>query len=162
MGNLYRAAAAVTLITLSTTVHATAQDSPAPQPQVKLPSENSIKAPPREPTVTVFGNHEVQGILGREVRSSADENMGRIVDVLVEGSGQVTAAIIDFGGFLGVGSRKIAVAWNALHFPPKTDKPERIALELTRDQVRAAPEYKEDKPVVVLGASGSLESLPFP
>jgi hypothetical protein len=33
---------------------------------------------------------------------------------------------------------------------------------LTRDQVRAAPEFKEDKPVVVLGASGSLESLPFP
>ena len=44
--------------------------------------------------------------------------MGRIVDVLVDRSGQVRAAIIDFGGFLGVGSRKIAVDWNALHFPP--------------------------------------------
>ena len=31
----------------------------------------------------------------------------------------------------------------------------------TRNQVQAAPEYKEDKPVVVLGASGDLESLPF-
>jgi hypothetical protein len=37
----------------------------------------------------------------------------------------------------------------------------RVALELTRDQVRAAPEFKEDQPVVVLGASGSLESLSF-
>ena len=42
--------------------------------------------------------------------------MGRIVDVIVDRSGQVRAAIIDFGGFLGVGSRKIAVDWNALHF----------------------------------------------
>ena len=67
--------------------------------------------------VTVLNNHEVEGILGREVRSTADENMGRIVDVLVDRSGQVRAAIIDFGGFLGVGSRKIAVDWNALHFP---------------------------------------------
>jgi len=49
-----------------------------------------------------------------------------------------------------------------LRFPPKTIKSERVSLELTRDQVRAAPEYKEDKPVVVLGPSGSLESLPFP
>ena len=57
------------------------------------------------------------------MRSSADENMGRIVDVLVVRSGQVRAAIIDFGGFLGVGSRKIAVDWSALHFPAPT-KPE--------------------------------------
>jgi hypothetical protein len=32
---------------------------------------------------------------------------------------------------------------------------------LTRDQVRAAPEFKEDKPVVVLGTSGTLESLSY-
>jgi hypothetical protein len=40
------------------------------------------------------------------------EDMGRIVDVIVDRSGQVRAAVIDFGGFLGVGSRKIAVDWN--------------------------------------------------
>jgi len=88
--------------------------------------------------------------------------MGRIVDVIVDRSGQVRAAIIDFGGFLGVGSRKIAVAWNALRFLPDAKNVERIGLELRRDQVQGAPEYKEDKPVVVLSASGGLESLPFP
>jgi hypothetical protein len=103
-----------------------------------------------------------EGILGMEVRSAADENMGRIVDVIVDRIGQVKAAIVDFGGFLGVGNRKIAVAWNALRFPPDAKKGERIALELTREQLRTAPEFKEDKPVVVVGASGSLESLPFP
>ena len=45
-----------------------------------------------------------------------DENMGRIVDVIVDQAGTARAAIIDFGGFLGVGSRKIAVDWNALRF----------------------------------------------
>ena len=112
--------------------------------------------------MTVFDHREVQSILGKEVRSAVDENMGRIVDVIVDRTGQAKAAIIDFGGFLGVGSRKMAVAWNALHFPSNANKDERIVLELTRDQVRAAPEYKNDKPVVVLGASGSLESLQFP
>jgi hypothetical protein len=28
---------------------------------------------------------------------------------------------------------------------------------VTRDQVRAAPEYKEDLPIVVRGASGQLQ-----
>jgi hypothetical protein len=112
------------------------------------------------PSVTVLDKQEVQGILGREVRSTADENMGRIVDVLVDGAGTVRAAIIDFGGFLGVGSRKIAVDWKALHFVPAAEKRYSIVLELTRDQVKPAPEYKEGKPIVVLGASGNLEALP--
>jgi len=112
------------------------------------------------PSVTVLDKQEVQGILGRDVRSTADENMGRIVDVLVDGAGTARAAIIDFGGFLGVGSRKIAVDWKALHFVPAADKRYGIVLELTRDQVTPAPEYKEGKPIVVLGASGNLETLP--
>ena len=159
-----RAAVATTLIALSASIYPTPQDNPAAQPQIEQSPDNPAKspsAPPREPTVTVLDNHEVQSTLGKEVRSASDENMGRMVDVIVDRTGQVRAAIIDFGGFLGVGSRKIAVAWNALHFPPRENKVEHIALDLTRDQVRAAPEFKEDKQVVVLGASGGLESLPF-
>jgi hypothetical protein len=134
-------------------------DIATPNPPNSQPAPNESK-----PTVTVFDRLEVQGILGKEVRSGANENMGRIVDVIVDRNGQVRAAIIDFGGFLGVGNRRVAVAWNALRFPPDPKDPkkvDRIGLDLTRDQVQAAPEYKEDKPVVVLGASGGLESLPF-
>ena len=43
---------------------------------------------------------------------------------------------------------------------PARSKPDHITLELTRDQVRATPEYKEDKPIVVLGLLGSLQTLP--
>ena len=53
------------------------------------------------------------------------------------------AAVIDFGGFLGVGSRKIAVDWNLLSFDP--EKRERAAvLALRRHEIRAAPEYRGD------------------
>jgi hypothetical protein len=113
------------------------------------------------PSVTVLNNHEVEGILGRQVLGAADENMGRIVDVIVDHGGRVRAAVIDFGGFLGVGSRKIAVDWSALHFPPPGQPNAKISLDLTRDQVKAAPEYQEGKPIVVLGALGKLEPLPF-
>jgi hypothetical protein len=112
------------------------------------------------PSVTILETQEVQGILGRDVRSLTDEDMGRIVDILVDGEGRVRAAIIDFGGFLGVGNRKIAVDWKALHFVPAAGKRYGVVLELTRDQVKPAPEYKDGKPTVVLGASGSLEPLP--
>ncbi|MBX9709700.1 MAG: PRC-barrel domain-containing protein [Xanthobacteraceae bacterium] len=113
------------------------------------------------PSVTIIGAEDAHGILGRDVRSAANEDMGRVVDVIVDRTGTVRAAVIDFGGFLGVGSRKIVVDWNALHFGSIANKADSITLELTQDQVRAAPEYKEDTPIVVLGASGSLQPLRF-
>lgn len=153
--------AAVLAVTMLTAFAASAQteggapaQAPA-QPPAPVPAQV-----PGQPSVTVLDTQEVQGILGREVRSLADENMGRIVDVLVDGQGAARAAIIDFGGFLGVGSRKIAVAWQALHFVPAAEKRYGIVLELTRDQVKPAPEYKEGKPIIVIVASGKLEPLP--
>ena len=119
------------------------------------------KEPARPASVTVIGASDAQGILGRDVKSTAGEDMGRIVDVIVDRSGTVRAAVIDFGGFLGVGIRKIVVDWSALHFGQVTKKTESITLELTQQQVKAAPEYKEDIPIVVLGAAGTLQPLQF-
>jgi len=166
----YRTGAAamllVALIALSATVRSTAESGPVAQPQNEwLPDNEPGKSPsvaPGEPTVTVLDHRDVQGILGKEVRSAADENMGRIVDIIVDRNGHVRAAVVDFGGFLGVGSRKIAIAWNALRFPANGNKVEWVTLEWTRDQVREAPEYKDDKPVVVLEAASNLEWTPFP
>jgi hypothetical protein len=103
----------------------------------------------------VLDDQEVSAILGKSVQSNAGEDMGRIVDVIVGRDGRIHAAIIDFGGFLGIGTRKIAVDWKALDFAP-VGKPGTITLELTRNQVRLAPQYKRGEPLVVVGtASGA-------
>jgi hypothetical protein len=155
-------------VAASTVAMSRAQNEPgsppaAPQPpQQQNPAPSAApKAPAPPPSVTIIGAREAHGVLGRDVRSPADEDMGRIVDVIVDRAGAVRAAVIDFGGFLGVGSRKIVVDWNALHFGRVADKGVSITLELTKVQVTAAPEYKEDMPIVVLGASGSLKPLQF-
>lgn len=109
--------------------------------------------------VAVLGQHAAQGVVGKTVLSSAGENMGQIVNVIVDHEGRPRAAVIDFGGFLGVGSRKIAVDWDALSFVPEgqTDK---VTLGLTRDELKAAPAFVASKPVVVIGASGKTQSVP--
>ena len=138
-------------------------DTASPPADRKPPQQNA--APPKEPapppSVTVIGAKDAHGVLGRDVRSTTDEDMGHIVDVIVDRAGMVRAAVIDFGGFLGVGSRRIVVDWNALHFGRIANKSDSITLELTKEQVTAAPEYKEDTPIVVLGASGTLQPLQF-
>jgi PRC-barrel domain len=138
-----------------------AQGEAPAQPGRSAPQEATPKEPKPPPSVTVIGARDAHGILGRDVRSAADENMGRIVDVIVDRSGTVRAAVIDFGGFLGVGSRKIVVDWRALHFGAVANKSDSISLDLTKEQVSAAPEYKEGEPVIVLGAAGSLQPWEF-
>jgi PRC-barrel domain len=130
----------------------------ADEPQAAPPLPAAKEAAP-PPSVTIIGARDAHGVLGRDVRSPTNEDMGHIVDVIVDRTGTVRGAVIDFGGFLGVGSRKIVVDWNALHFGRVADKSDSITLELTKAQVAAAPEYKEDKPIVVLGAAGSLQPL---
>lgn len=157
----------IVLASLSAVASWAADDTVVPQasPNAAPPNTAPAVAAPKEgvppPSVTIIGAADAHGVLGRDVRSAADEDMGRIVDVVVDRAGQVRAAVIDFGGFLGVGSRKIVVDWNALRFWRIGNKSDSISLELTKEQVRAAPEYKEDAPIVVLGASGSLQPLQY-
>lgn len=101
---------------------------------------------------TVVDGEQLESVLGIEALSSTGEDMGRIVDIIVDRDGQVTAAIIDFGGFLGVGSRKIAVDWRSLHFDP--EKAGAVVVNLAKDQLRVAPIYKTGEPVVVIGGPG--------
>jgi PRC-barrel domain len=94
---------------------------------------------------------DAMAILGHNVDGPDGKDIGRLVDVLVSLDGQPQAAVIDFGGFLGVGSRKIAVRWSALHFAPG-DAKHPVTVELTPDQIKGAPEYKDiakPAPVVV-------------
>src|SRR5262249_34534745 len=65
--------------------------STAPAPPAAAPPNPSPGTP-----ATVLDDQEVSTILGKSVRSSADEDMGRIVDIIVSRNSQVHAAIIDF------------------------------------------------------------------
>src|SRR6476469_3809344 len=156
-----RARLLVTILAAALATVATAWAQSDSPPANRPPSQETPKAPAPPPSVTVIGARDALGILGRDVRSPANEDMGRIVDVIVDREGTVRAAVIDFGGFLGVGSRKIVVDWNALHFGSVANKRDSITLDLTKEQVTAAPEYKQDAPVIVLGAAGRLQPWDF-
>jgi len=143
-----------------------ASPSPSDAPQTQSPPADApteVPVPPAAkpaPSAVMLDPRDAQAILGKSVRSSAGEDMGRLVDVVVDRDGQPRAAVIDFGGFLGVGSRKIAVDWTVLKFMRDDKKQNVVTVELTKDQVKAAPEFKEGSAVVILGALGSAQPAP--
>jgi hypothetical protein len=137
------------------------------------------QAPSSAPTSQTTGDAALNGasldyfprdhlfrILGKDVLNAKGETMGRIVDVLFDEKGKAHAAVIDFGGFLGMGTRKIAISWSALRFD-LGEKKNVIALDLDREQLKAAPEYKyteSDKPIPVVAQPQPAphESTPDP
>jgi PRC-barrel domain protein len=137
----------------------------------------AAQAPPAAPTNQATGDAALNGasldyfprdhlfrILGKEVLSAKGEDMGRIVDVLFDEKGEARAAVIDFGGFLGMGTRKIAISWSALRFD-LGEKKNVIALDLGREQLKAAPEYKyteSDKPIPVVAQPQPPPQEPAP
>lgn len=166
---------ALTITGLSFPVYAqqsdpTSQQSPDSGNKPAAPASNQDNSAPATRSIgdagvpaTVLSAEKVEGILGKEVQSRTGENMGRIVDVIVDRSAQVQGAVIDFGGFLGVGSRQIAVAWKALRFSD-SEKSDVLIVDFSRDQLRVAPAYKAGEQVVLLGppANPAAQAGPAP
>ncbi|HET9147645.1 MAG TPA: PRC-barrel domain-containing protein [Acetobacteraceae bacterium] len=124
-----------------------------PPPAAKQPSQPAQKpAPPPKPAkLEHIRKAQAEGILGEAVLDAKGNQIGRIVDVLINAQGTPHAAVIEFAGFLGVGNRNIAVLWKALHFAVVKD---RIVISLDMDpaKLKAMPTYKVDAPSVPVAA----------
>ena len=130
--------------------------APTPPEQAKPEQEKPEQGKPEErppENLEQIDPGTTIAILGKKVRDASGKDMGMVVDVLVDRDASVRAAVIDFGGFLGVGSRKIAIDWRLLQFDP-ADHDAPIVLALDRAEVQAAPEYKPAAPpgrIVIIG-----------
>lgn len=136
----------------------TAQSVETIEPQGKTaetPPPPASAAKEEGTPAVVLDDQRVESLLGKAVKGAAGEDLGRIVDVLVGRDGTLSAAVIDFGGFLGVGTRKVAVAWSALQFADQGP-----VLKMTRDELRVTPEYRAGEPVVVVGSAAPKDAKP--
>ena len=124
---------------------------PAPTPDV--PADNPAPAPivvPAEQVAPV----ELIGLLGHAVVDAGGSELGRIVDLLADGQGRVRAVVVDIGGFMGLGNRKVAVAWSALRFAAG-DKGPVMSIVIPPDRLKSWADYIAGRPVAILGAPDS-------
>ena len=111
---------------------------------------DAVPAPAPPAAQEVIYSGEATSILGRVVNGPEDKPVGRIIDVLVDDAGQPRAAVIDVGGFMGIGNRHVAVAWRALRFAATTKGPGEISIDMTAAQIAGTPEFEHvGKPVTV-------------
>jgi sporulation protein YlmC with PRC-barrel domain len=80
----------------------------------------------------------------QNVYDPKDQKIGEIMDVLVNPNGQIDAAIVGVGGFLGAGEKDVAVSFNAIKASKKNDKTY-LTLDTTKDALKNAPGFKYDR-----------------
>jgi hypothetical protein len=80
-------------------------------------------------------------LIGTSVTNGANETIGQIADFVLDQKGAVKAWIIGVGGFLGLGSKYVAVDPSVLKLERADGKTLQARIDTTKDQLRAAPEY---------------------
>jgi hypothetical protein len=81
---------------------------------------------------------------GLDVYNGNKDNIGKVKDVAYDDAG-VKAYILSVGGFLGMGTRYVAVtpAQIKVNYDPG-DKMWHATMNATKDELKAAPEFKYD------------------
>jgi sporulation protein YlmC with PRC-barrel domain len=97
--------------------------SPAMQPGTVSPSTNSSASMGQSSGASGQFMTQIQtnqmmasDLIGTRVVSSNNESIGDINDVIVDRNGQVMAAVVGVGGFLGIGEKDVAVPFDSLEF----------------------------------------------
>lgn len=94
------------------------------------------------------------------VTSPDGADIGSINDLIVDGeSGQMIAAVIGVGGFLGIGQKQIAVPWEQLTVNADAQE---ITSDLTKEEADVAPAYvfREQAPAPDAAADGGMAADP--
>jgi hypothetical protein len=82
------------------------------------------------------------GIVGTNVLGANGRDAGEVENLLIDGNGQVRAAVVEWGGFLGIGTRRAVVPIEQLAFGGPND---RVRMDLSRAQLEALPRYEPDR-----------------
>ena len=82
----------------------------------------------------------VSSLLGLAVRNKEDERLGWVRDVLVKHDGRLSGIVISFGGFLGLGDRRVAVPMSKVELDARSKI---VVVDMARSELDLAPEFRE-------------------
>jgi sporulation protein YlmC with PRC-barrel domain len=80
---------------------------------------------------------------GTSVYNATGEKLGSIDDLMIDKrSGQIRYAVMEFGGFLGMGTDRYPIPWSMLRYD---DGKGGYVVPLDKAKLEKAPKYSEDR-----------------
>lgn len=131
-------------------ISAYAQTTPtSPSPSAPATAGTPAERTPVERTVST-GDFNAKGdmassaLRGTKVRNANKESIGKVDDIYLDKDGKVTDVVISVGGFLGVGSKDVAVKWSDITFGQE-DTSVVLTTSLSKDALMALPDYTKSE-----------------
>ena len=124
---------------------APADTTPAPADNATVAPDNNAMAPvtgPIDRTTLTDAPITAEDLIGTNAYGPGDEHLGAIGDVILgQDAKTVDGVIIDFGGFLGIGTKPVAVSIENLRYATDANSNKYLFVNVTRDQLDKAPAY---------------------
>ena len=122
-------------------ISAYAQTTPSP-PASPSPAP---AAAPADRTVSTGdfnakGDMAASALIGTKVRNANKESFRKSDEIYLDKDAKVTDVVISVGGFLGVGSKDVAVKWSDITIGQE-DNSVILTTSLTKDALMALPDY---------------------
>jgi len=128
---------------------AAATPAPAANPPA-APAANQNAAPAagavdvKTLTPVDVGSIKGDDLKGVDVLDQNGNKIASISDFVLTQDGALDAVIVDFGGFLGIGSKPVAVAFDGLIFVSDQSGKRYLIAAITKEQLDAQPAYNKD------------------
>ncbi|MER8388871.1 PRC-barrel domain-containing protein [Mesorhizobium sp. M0166] len=125
------------------TTSKTAQNAPAAAPPANSTADQTKTGSIDKSTLTEMpmGEIRAEDLVGTTVYGANDVNVGKIGDIVLGGDKKVDAIIIDVGGFLGIGSKEVAVGMDNLKFMTDKNGKRYLYTNFTKEQLEAQAPY---------------------
>lgn len=82
---------------------------------------------------------------GTDVLGPDNQKVGDVTDILFSKDGKIDAYIVSVGGFLGVGTKNVALAPSAFQVVPGDDKSsDKLKISMTKDQLKEAANFESN------------------
>jgi sporulation protein YlmC with PRC-barrel domain len=135
--------------------------TPAPPPAADTPSQAA-------PNRTTDSNRVVSAqqpdqwlaskFRGTDVLGQDDKKIGSISDILFDKEGKIEAYVVSVGGFLGVGSKEVALPPKSFEVTPgENGAAPKLKVSATLDELKNAQNfarYESPRPTATTGSSG--------
>ncbi|MBZ2168120.1 PRC-barrel domain-containing protein [Marinobacter sp. F4216] len=87
---------------------------------------------------------QASNLMGVTVSTSGDEEVGEVNDLIINKDGQVVGVVIGVGGFLGMGEKDVAIAWDEVQRAGKAEDLE-LKIDQSRETLMSAPDFEPQK-----------------
>jgi sporulation protein YlmC with PRC-barrel domain len=91
-----------------------------------------------------YGEISGNAFIGTNVRNQNNETVGKVEDVYIDDRGTIRTVVVSIGGFLGVGTKDVAVRWSDIG-RSRDGKSLVLITNWTKDSLKAMPEYKYER-----------------